>query len=118
MIQVNCGAIPNSLYKNYLNFLIGQLYKSLCLKEEGNETLISFLESLKRELIGNIELINTLKYDARFASLLNKVQYLISAKDIEHRIFRKEMFSCISIVKKLQGQYLKGGYSDDTNTDT
>lgn len=105
MIKVNCGAIPDALYANYLNFLIGQLYKSLCLKEDGNNTLISFLESLKRELIGNKDLIGHLKYDARFASLINKVQYLISENDVSHKVFKKEIFSCISIVNKLQNQY-------------
>lgn len=105
MIKVNCGAIPDALYANYLDFLIGQLYKSLCLKEDGNNTLISFLESLKRELIGNKDLIGHLKYDARFASLINKVQYLISENDVSHKVFKKEIFSCISIVNKLQNQY-------------
>ena len=105
MIKVNCGAIPDTLYANYLDFLIGQLYKSLCLKEDGNNTLISFLESLKRELIGNKDLIGHLKYDARFASLINKVQYLISENDVSHKVFKKEIFSCIYIVNKLQNQY-------------
>ena len=108
MIKVNCGAIPDDLYSNYLSFLIGQLYKSLCLKEDENNTLVSFLESLKRELIGNKELIGHLKYDARFASLLNKVQFLISNSDASHKVFKKEIFACITIVGKLQEKYCEG----------
>jgi len=106
MIQTNYSVIPDDLFVNYLNFLKGQLYKSLCLKEESSDTLISFLESLNRELIGNKELIAFLKNDARFISLLNKVQFLISESDATHEVFKKEIFSCISIVKKLEEKYI------------
>lgn len=107
MIKVDYSVIPNELYTNYLQFLINQLYKSLCLKEEQNETLINYLESLKNELLGSIELIEFLKYDARYCSMLNKIQFLISTPDVNHKTFKKEIFSCISIVKKLEGKYIK-----------
>lgn len=107
MIKVNYEVLNDAYFVNYFKFLIGQLYKSLCLKEEDSTTLISFLESLNRELIGNKELISFLKGDARFISLLSKVQYLIYDSSVEQKVFKKEIFSCISIVQKLEKQYIK-----------
>lgn len=107
MIKVNYGVIDDKLFENYLEFLINQLYKSLCLKEENNETLINYLESLRNELIGSIELIEFLKYDARYCSMLNKIQFLISKSDIDHKTFKKEIFSCISTVEKLKKKYIE-----------
>lgn len=105
MIKVDYGAIPNQLFINYLEFLIDQLYKSLCLKEDKNDTLFSYLTSLRNELIGSTKLIEILKYDARYCSMLNKIQYLISEQDMSHKEFKKEVFACISIVEKLIKKY-------------
>ena len=105
MIEVKYGMFDEKSFQNYLKFLIGQLYKSLCLKEDNSETLLSFLESLNRELIGSKELITALKNDARFISLMCKVQYLISDTKVDHKVFKKEIFSCISLIQKLQKKY-------------
>jgi len=106
MININLDNINKQFFINYFNFLISQLYKSLCLKEEKSETLIEFLESLKCELIGSKDLIEFLKNDARFISLLSKIQFLISEKNIEHKKFKKEVFSSISLVEKLKDKYI------------
>lgn len=114
-IQVNYNMFDNKCFVNYLNFLIGQLYKSLCLKEDGSETLVSYLESLNRELIGSKELIKFLKDDARFISLISKIQYLIlEERSVTQPVFKKEIFSCISIIQKLLRKY--GGESDEQNS--
>jgi hypothetical protein len=110
MIEVKYGILPDKYFANYLDFLINQLYKSLCLKEENCDTLISYLQSLQCELIGSKELISAFKNDSRVISLLNKIQYLIATPEIEQKVFKKEIFSCISIVEKLQVKYFnKGG---------
>jgi hypothetical protein len=107
MIQVNYELFPPEMLANYYKFLINQLYKCLCLKEDGCETLESFLQSMNYELIGSKSLIVSLKGDARFISLLNKIQFLISEPDLDLKIFKKEIFSCIKIVEKLEDQHLK-----------
>lgn len=107
MITVNYSTISDELFTNYLEFLINQLYKSLCLKEDNSDTLYSYLTSLRNELLGSVELINFLKYDARYCSMLNKIQYLISTSNISQKEFKKEIFSCINIVQKLLKQYYK-----------
>lgn len=107
MITVNYSTISDELFTNYLEFLINQLYKSLCLKEDNSDTLYSYLISLRNELLGSVELINFLKHDARYCSMLNKIQYLISTSNISQKEFKKEIFSCINIVQKLLKQYNK-----------
>ena len=82
MIEVNLKALNDTYFKNYFRYLINQLYKSLCLREEDSDTLVSYLESLNRELIGNVQLIHFLKGDARFISLISKIQFLISNSKI------------------------------------
>jgi hypothetical protein len=106
MTNVNLNALNDNYFSNYFKYLINQLYKSLCLKEEQSQTLISYLESFNRELIGNKELIDFLKGDARFISLISKIQFLISNPNVDEDIFRKEIFSSMSIVKKLEEKYL------------
>jgi hypothetical protein len=105
MIKVNYNAIPNELFINYLEFLINQLYKSLCLKEEKSDTLFSYLMSLRNELMGSVELIEFLKFDARYCAMLNKIQYLVYEPNVSQNEFKKEIFSCINIVQKLIEKY-------------
>lgn len=105
MTKVNYDVIPNELFINYLEFLINQLYKSLCLKEEKSDTLLSYLMSLRNELIGGVELIEFLEFDARYCAMLNKIQFLIYERNVSQVQFKKEIFSCINIVQKLIEKY-------------
>lgn len=110
MVKTKYQSIPNEYFGNYLNFLVGRVWKILPMSEEGNINLKSYMESLQRELIGNMNLIENLKYDGYFITLLNKIEYLIN-EDCEHYICRKEVFGCIGIIKKLSERhgFLKDG---------
>jgi hypothetical protein len=108
MIEVRYELLDDNCFINYLTFLKDKLYKSLCLKEEESNTLFEYMSSLQRELIGSKELIVFLKNDARFISLLSKVQYLISEPNTSHKVFKQEIFSSISIVEKLIDKYKVG----------
>ena len=39
MVQVKYGLIPDKLFVNYLNFLIGKVFKLLPMREQNDETL-------------------------------------------------------------------------------
>lgn len=103
-MQTKYYAIPDVYFANYFNFLIGKVWKILPLKEEGNAHLKEYMESLQRELIGNIHLVEELKCDGYFITLLNKIEFLINEK-YSHDICRKEVFECISMIKKIKGKY-------------
>lgn len=104
MIIVNYGMLPDECFSNYLNYLIGQLYKILPIHENEPETLSSYLESLQIELIGNQDLIKKIRYDANFLKLLGTIQYFRN-NECEHKVYRKEIFKCINIIKKLLQKY-------------
>lgn len=103
-IETRYENIPNELFGNYLKFLISKVFKILCMQEENNPNLTIYLESLQRELTGNLNLIKAIRYDGNFLTLLNKIQFLIYDCS-DHKIVKKEVFECIAIVKKLQILY-------------
>lgn len=104
MMQVNYSILPNESMANYYEFLINKVFKTLPMKEECNPDLGKYLESLKREIIGNMTLVNNLKFDGYFIALLNKIQFLIS-ENYDNTVCRKTVFECIDLVKKLQSEY-------------
>lgn len=103
-IQTKYYAIPNAYFANYFNFLIGRVWKILPMSEEENAHLKEYMESLQRELIGNMNLVEDLKYNGYFITLLNKIEYLIN-EEYTHEICRKEVFECTSIIEKISNQY-------------
>ena len=104
MVKTKYNEIPNVYFANYFNFLIGRVWKILPMWEEDNKDLQSYMESLQRELIGNMNLVEELKYDGYFITLLNKLEYLIN-EEYTNDICRKEVFECIDIVEKISKKY-------------
>lgn len=104
MIKTKYYDIPNEYFVNYFKFLIGRVWKILPMSEENNKHLKGYMESLQRELIGNMNLVEELKYDGYFITLLNKIEYLISEK-YNHEVCRKEVFECINIINKIAHKY-------------
>lgn len=103
-IQTKYYAIPNPYFANYFKFLIGKVWKILPMSEENNIYLKEYMEGLQRELIGNMNLVEDLKYDGYFITLLNKIEYLIN-EDYSHAICRKEVLESVSIIEKLHDKY-------------
>lgn len=101
MVQINLSAFPDGYLVNYLNFLIGKVYKCLPMRENGETTLNSYMSSLLRELIGNFELISELKGNPLFISLIGKLEYLIQ-NEVTIKIYKKEVFDCISLIEKIK----------------
>lgn len=104
MIKTKYQDIPNQYFANYFNFLIGKVWKILPMSEQGNLYLRDYMESLQRELIGNMNLIEDLKYDGYFITLLNKIEFLIN-ENYSHDVCRKEIFEAIEIIKKISDKY-------------
>ncbi|GAH02925.1 unnamed protein product, partial [marine sediment metagenome] len=80
MMNVKYGAIPNDYFVNYMKYLTNRVYKILPMSEENSITIIDYMNDLCEELLGNMELIDVLKSDGMFISLMGNIQYLI--KDI------------------------------------
>ena len=74
------------------------------MQEENNPYIEKYISGLLRELTGNHELMEAIRYDGDFLTLLNKIQYLIYDYS-DHDIVKKEIFECVSIIKRLQKRY-------------
>lgn len=61
------------------------------------------MEDFIRELIGNKELIYTLKEEPVYFSLIAKINYLIE-NDVSVKIYRNIVFKCIRLLKNIQSR--------------
>lgn len=105
MVKVNLDAITDDeFFINYLNFLINRVYKILPISESEPNTLKSYTDSLVLELLGSKDLILKLRKDANFLSLIAILQSL-SENKYPHDVIKREVFKCISIIKKLIEKY-------------
>jgi hypothetical protein len=63
------------------------------------------MESLQAEVLGCEALVETIKADSMFLSLVSILQYLIDHTESEVIVFRREVFKAISICNKLKARY-------------
>lgn len=104
--------LPDKHFYNYFNYVIDKVWKILPMTEENNINLRKHMESLQRELIGNQHLIEDLRCDGYFLTLINKIEYLIN-EEYSHAVCKSEVFACISIINKIIERYeLNSGDAD------
>lgn len=104
MMTVYDVEISDRMASKYLKTLVNRFYKILPLKEDEEDSLQPYLDSLLREMLGLHDLISLLKDDDRYLTLLSMVQYFISHETSVSEV-RTEVFRAISILKKLQEKY-------------
>lgn len=104
MITSNGLEVPQLLVNKYLKSLIGQFYKILPIKENDESTLVDYMSSLQRELIGCKSLIIALNYDELYLRLISILQFLID-NNCTVRIVRSEVFKAINLCKQLDNKY-------------
>ena len=85
------GEIDFDLYRDYT---VKNIYKILPLREE-NKDWKKYLEGLLIELNG----MDMLQTEVSLVSVVAKLQGLVNVE--EHAVFRKVIFDCIDLVKKL-----------------
>lgn len=103
-IRTKYGDIQSRNYQKYFELLVGKTYKILPMYEENSPTLRNYLESYDRELIGNTDLLDILKNEPQFITLLNTIQYLID-ETYSIDVCKKEVFKCIHILKSINNKY-------------
>ena len=108
MMDVRYGAMPNDCFINYMKYLTDRVYKILPMSEENVGTIVEYMNDLCEEMIGNYELIESLKEDGLFLSLMGNIQYLIKDENyMVHKICKKKVFNSISTIEKLINKYSK-----------
>jgi len=93
--------INDVMLKNKLNALVNQFYKILPIKESGEPSLLQYMKSLQREMLGCKSLILALENDAQYLTLLSILQYMID-HDCDVAIVKSDVFKAIGIIKRMQ----------------
>lgn len=106
MIETKVGVpMDATILRNYFRNLVDLFFKILPLKESGEESLNTYMQSLQSELLGCKELIDAIHNDSMFLTLVSILQYLIDNPECDVRVVKREVFRAISICNKLKSKY-------------
>ena len=97
------------MVSNYFKQLVNSFFKIIPLREAEDPAIVLYMSSLQRELLGCRELMEYLRHDAQYLSLLARLQWMIDNPDYRFRDFRREVFGAISICNKLRARYAPEG---------
>ena len=95
--------INDVMIKNKLDALVNQFYKILPIKESGEPSLLQYMKSLQREMLGCKSLILVLENDAQYLTLLSILQYMID-HDCDVATVKSDVFKAIGIIKRMQAK--------------
>ena len=104
MIKIDYAELSEKTFQNYFKYMINKIYKILPMKEEGCETLATYLESLKIEMIGSYSLYRQLMEEPKFMSALNIVEYLID-NEYDNTTCKREVFKAIRYIEDVNRKY-------------
>lgn len=108
--------VPVETLEKYYSGLINKIFKILPLAEESKDTAKVYLDSLHVELQGCNELLPLIQSDPRYVSILSIVAWLrnhVTDCDCTIKDVRREVFSAISMCKKLETESYIGGDGDE-----
>lgn len=97
--------MEDAVFGNYIRSLVNKFFKILPIREAGDESLKTYMESLQCELIGCSSLVAVVHADPLYMSMLCILQSLIDNADAPVSTFRREVFKAISICNKLKSKY-------------
>ena len=102
--------ITEITYKKYVNIMINQLYKIIPLYTHKEATLLAFINNIKKEFVGSLELIELepdftdkkIIEDGTIVRVVSLLQYMSTHIDnmTEHEI-RSDVYKCIDLCKVL-----------------
>lgn len=109
ILTINDGTEVNEqLIKNYFELLIGCIFKILPMKENNEDSLTVYMRSLQAEMAGCYKIIDAIKNDGAFMSLLSILQYQIDNPNCPVKDTRREVFKAIALCNKLKANYTEG----------
>lgn len=108
MFMIHISA-DEKMLNNYFHTLINLFYKILPLWECEEPSRHVYVKSLQLELLGCKELLEPIKEDAGFVSLISILQYFIDHPDSPTHDIKREVFKAIRICKTLEDRYALGG---------
>lgn len=106
MVETTAGMpIDAEVLHNYFRNLVNHFFKILPIREQNEESLNTYMQSLQAELLGCKGLVSAIQNDASYLTLLSILQYLIDNPECTVREVKREVFRAISICNKLKAQY-------------
>ena len=106
MVETTAGMpIDAEVLHNYFRNLVNHFFKILPIREQNEESLTTYMQSLQAELLGCTGLVSAIQNDASYLTLLSILQYLIDNPECTVREVKREVFRAISICNKLKAQY-------------
>ena len=93
--------------QNYFQYLVNHFFKILPMKEQGEDSVDVYMESLKFEILGFDNLFVLTDHSPDVISLLAILQRLIDDPSCEIAVVKREVFRAISICNKLKEKYAK-----------
>lgn len=105
-------AVDNAMLRNYFRMLINRFFKILPIWEGGDGSVVTYMESLKSELLGCRSLVLAIQSDGEYLTLISTLQDLIDHPDYTHDKVRRVVFNSISICNKLNARYFSEVDSD------
>ena len=97
--------IDAEILHNYFRNLVNHFFKILPIREQNEESLTTYMQSLQAELLGCKGFVSAIQNDASYLTLLSILQYLIDNPECTVREVKREVFRAISICNKLKAQY-------------
>lgn len=98
--------IKREIIRSYFKRLVNHFFKILPMRENNEESLVTYMESLQIELLGCQNFIVTLKDDSNYLTILSILQYLIDNPECSVAQVKREVFRAISICNKMQAGFL------------
>lgn len=99
-------SIDAGILHNYFKRLVNQFFKILPMRENSEETLTTYMQSLQTELLGCQSFIVAIHNDSDYLTMLSILQYLIDHPDCSVSKVKREVFRAISICNKLRAKFL------------
>lgn len=84
----------------FLKTMIGATYKILPMHDNEDITLPQHLDSLYIQLVGGSEFYPELKYNQRYYSIINIVQYFRN-HEYDKKTCKREVLKCTNLLEKL-----------------
>ncbi len=91
------------MVNDFLNNIIGCVYKVLPLKEEQNSYLPEYIDSLLIQLKGALVTYPSLSSNTKYIAIINSIQYF-SNNEFTNKQCKREIFKCIDNIKKIQSE--------------
>lgn len=98
-------SVDANLLRNYFKNLVNQFFKILPMRENDEDSVITYMQSLQIELLGCKDLIPEVRDNSLYLTLLSILQYLIENPECSISTVKREVFRAISICNKLKAVY-------------